>query len=157
MVERAGKVHKLGWALAALLIAASWAYGREKLKEALFKYAGGTENLPEACTGKLEVTSRALIFTCDKGSISVPYASISLMQYRPDVTRKIRKLKLKWKLKPPMGGGKQNRYFAVLYREQGATHVMVLEVPPLEMRPYLAEIDLKAGRRVEVKGYEEYD
>jgi len=25
------------------------------------------------------------------------------------------------------------------------------------MRPYLAEVDLKAGKRVEVWGYEEYD
>jgi hypothetical protein len=33
---------------------------------------------------------------------------------------------------------------------------MVLEVRPVAMRPYLAEIDLKAGKRVEVEGYEEY-
>jgi len=37
-----------------------------------------------------------------------------------------------------------------------AHHVLVLRVRPGVMRPYLAEIDLKAHRRVEVENLEDY-
>ena len=147
----------------ALLAGIAWspAYGRshsqEKPKEAQFKYAGGTEDLPAGCGGRLELTGETLTFNCFQYSVAVPYSSINLMQYRPDVSKPIWKLKLKWKVRPEAGGGKRNRYFTVRYTQGGATHVIVLEVLPEAMRPYLAEIDLKAGRRVEVKGYEHYD
>lgn len=147
----------------ALLASVAWspAYGRshsqEKPKEAQFKYAGGTEDIPAGCGGRLELTGDTLTFNCFQYSVSVPYSSISLMQYRPDVSREIWKLKLKWKVRPDAGGGKRNRYFTVRFTQGGATHAIVLEVLPEAMRPYLAEIDLKAGRRVEVKGYEHYD
>ncbi len=147
--------------LAAMLVAASSAPSREKSAESQFKYAGGTEKLPEACEGKLEVTEAMLIFKCPAGFINIPYYSIRLMQYRPDVSGKVWKMKLKWKVRPsavsPMMGGKRNRYFTVLYDERGEARAMVLDVPPGTMRPYLAEIDLKSGKRVEVKAFEEYD
>ena len=144
--------------------ACSLAYGRnrkeekrEKPKEAQFKYAGGTEAVPANCDGRLEVGQEALTFKCFQYALAIPYASINLMQYRPEVSKEVWKRKPKWKVRPAGGGGKQNRYFTVRYTEGGATHVVVLDVPPDAMRPYLAEIDLKAGRRVEVKGYEESD
>lgn len=143
-------------ALTVLFFAGSAAYGRGEPKEPQFKYAAGTENVPEGCTGALELGSEALTFKCPQGSITIRYASINLMQYRPDVSRQVRRMKPKWKVRPPGGGGKRNRYFTVLYTQEGATHAVVLEVSPREMRPYLAEIDLKAGKRVEVKSYEEY-
>ena len=82
------------------------------------------------------------------------------MQYRPDISRKVRRSKVQWKVMPPYGGGARNRYFAVIFDEDDAKrpkHAIVLAVSPLAMRPYLAEIDLKSGKRVEVKGYEEYE
>ncbi len=136
-------------------------YGRshsqEKPKDAQFKYAGGTEHIPEACAGRLELGQEALTFKCFQYALAIPYSSINLMQYRPDVSKEVRKLKLKWKVRPAGGGGKHNRYFTVRYTGGGTTHVVVLEVLPEAMRPYLAEIDLKVGRRVEVKGYEDYE
>lgn len=70
-------------------------------------------------------------------------------------------MKIKWQVRPPSAmpllGSKKNRYFVIVYGAHGAPAGLVLEVPPLTMRPYLAEIDLKAGKRVEVKEYEEYD
>jgi len=33
---------------------------------------------------------------------------------------------------------------------------VVLKVDPLSMRPYLAEIEMKSGKRVEVMPYEDY-
>lgn len=151
------RYHELVFALAALRIVASAVYGREQPKEPQFTYVAGTEKLPEACRGNLEVSLKALTFDCTGGSITVPYSSISLMQFRSDVSRKVRKIKLKWKVEPPPGGGKRNRYFTVLYTEQGVTRAMVLEVSPQAMRPYLAEIDLKAGDRVEVESHEKYE
>ena len=137
------------------------AYGRshsqEKPKDAEFKYAGGTENIPEGCGGRLELSQEALTFKCFQYTLAIPYSSISLMQYRPNVSKEVRKLKLKWKVRPTGGGGKHNRYFTIRYTQGGTTHVVVLDVLPDAMRPYLAEIDLKVGRRVEVKGYESYD
>lgn len=137
--------------LVELMIVGHLAFAREKPKAPQFKYVGGTESLPEGCKGILELGSNALTFRCSAGSITVRYSSIRVMQYRPDVRREIRKMKLKWQVKPPYGGGGQNRYFAVVYGEQGTAHAMILEVLPEAMRPYLAEIDLKAGKRVQVK------
>jgi len=137
------------------------AIGREKVLASPFKYVGGSDKLPEGCQGSLQVGADALNFICPAGTVSVPYTAISFMQYRPDVSRKVSKMKIKWQVKPPwtgpLMGGKKNRYFAIVYEEHGAPAALVLEVPPLTMRPYLAEIDLKAGKRVEVKEYEEYD
>jgi hypothetical protein len=157
MMGPAGKWQELVAGLAALLVVAGSAYSREQPKEAPFQYAGGTEVIEPGCRGNLEVTTEALIFNCPTGSIEVPYSSITLMQYRPDLSRRVRRLKLQWKARPNPGRGKRNRYFTVVYKVQNVTHVMILKVAPLSMRPYLAEIDLRAGRRVEVKGYEEYE
>jgi len=134
---------------------------KERAASAPFKYVAGTQKLPEGCQGSLQVGDRALNFICPAGSVSVPYTAITLMQYRPEVSRKVSKMKIKWEVKPPFGAplitGKKNRYFVIVYEEQGRTGGLVLDVPPLTMRPYLAEIDLKSGKRVEVKEFEEYD
>ncbi len=151
------RISSFDFALALLLFMGTTAYSRERPKEPQFRYAVGTENLIEGCKGTLELAAEVLNFKCPEGSISTPYASISLMQYRPDVSPKVRRMKLGWKVKPPSGIRKRNRYFTILYNEKGVTHAMVLEVSPEVMRPYLAELDLKTGKRVEVKGYEEYD
>jgi len=137
--------------IAALIFAAS-ADGRSRSKSQ-FEYAGGTEPVPERCEGNLEITQTALVFECRESRVSVPYDSITLMEYRSKVSRQVRKMKLKWALKPPSGGSKHNLFFTVLYRVEGGTHAMVLKVPPETMRPYLAEIDLRVGRRVDVERY----
>lgn len=122
-----------------------------------FKYAGGTEDVLFGCAGTLQINSSSLTYTCAQYSVDIPYSGIEIMQYRADVTRRVRKLKLKWHVYPPMGGGHINRYFTLVYRISGSTHVLVLEVPNDEMRPYLAEIDLKCGRRVDVQRHEDYE
>jgi hypothetical protein len=135
-----------------------WMHSDEKPRptEAEFKYAGGTEKIPEGCRGRLQLTAGDLSFACFQYEVTVPYSSIQLMEYRPNISRRVWKLKPKWKVRPMGGGGKRNHYFAVAFTQDNKTHVIVLEVPPDAMRPYLAEIDLKAGRRVEVMGYEDY-
>ena len=87
----------------------------------------------------------------------MPFSTITLMEFRPDVSRRVRKLKLKWTTYPnTLIAGKQNRYFTIVCKKQGVTQVVVLRVDPRSMRPYLAEIELKSGKRVEVMPYEDY-
>jgi hypothetical protein len=147
--------------MVVLLGAGSPAYARKKHGPAPFKYDGGTEKIPRSCEGLVEVGSNALIFKYSTGSVTVPYSSIKFMQYRPNISKKIQKLKINWEVVPqvamPLWGSHKNRYFAIVYEENGATRAIVLEVPPETMRPYLAEIDLKAGKRVEVQETEEYE
>jgi hypothetical protein len=143
-----------------LLAAASTLYAGKEGIEPQFKYTAGTESVSEGCEGNLELTSSGLTFRCPTGSITAPFDSITLMQYRNDVSRKVRKMKLQWKIRPdivaPLLGGKHNRYFTVVFKDDEATHAMVLRVEPRAMRPYLAEIDLKSTHRVEVQSYEDY-
>jgi len=145
-----------------LLGAGSFAHAAKKHGAKPFKYEGGTEKIPRSCKGIVEVGESALTFKCSKASVSVPYASITLMQYRPNISKKIRKMNIKWEVNPgggslPFVGGHDNKYFAIVYEEQGETRAIVLDVPPETMRPYLAEIDVKAGKRIEVEETEEYD
>ena len=157
---QASQGRKLGLALAALLLGANSLGSEEKPREPQFKYAGGTESLRSGCMGNLELTAEGLTFNCPGGAINAPFSSIRLMEYRSDVSRKVWRMKLKWKVRPtyefPLLGGNKNRFFTVVFRRGGATRAIVLQVSPEAMRPYLAEIDLKAGRRVDVQGYEDY-
>jgi hypothetical protein len=140
-----------------LLIPRGATLGIEQAKEAIFQYAGGTERIEIDCAGKLEVSDSGLIFKCPGASVDMPFSTISLMQFRPDISPQVRNLKLKWKTYPSiLVAGKQNRYFTVVCKKQGVTHVLVLRVDPLSMRPYLAEIELKSGKRVEVMPYDDY-
>ena len=151
----------LGWALATLLLAAGALAACEEPLRPPFKYAAGTENLREGCEGTLELTQEGMSFRYLGGAVNIPYASITRMEYRSDISSEVSKLKVKWRVRPPayskpLFGGKGHRFFAVVYRVDNASQVLVLRVPPGVMRPYLAEIDLNAGRRVEVENLEEY-
>ena len=146
------------WGLAfSLVLANARPITSNRTQKPQFEYAGGTEDLPSACRGTLQLTSDSMIFTCPQHSIAIPYRALETMQYRADVTRRVRKMRLKWRLPPPMGGGHTNRYFTLVYRLSSAAHVVILQVPSDEMNPYLAEIDLKCGRRVDVQRHEDYE
>ena len=106
----------------------------------------------ERCQGKLALTETAIIFECPQGRVSAPFNSIIRMEYRSKISRQVRRMKFHWTLKPP-SGGKHNRLFTVVYRADGRLHAMVLKVPPNAMRPYLAELDLRVGHRVDVERY----
>jgi hypothetical protein len=133
------------------LVLAGSAFGDQKTRDSIFQYAGGTEKIDLECAGRLEVRLDSLSFNCPAGSVSMPFSAITLMQFRPDVSRHVRKIKLKWTTFPsPLISGKTNRYFTVVYKQDEVTHVVVLKTDPDTMRPYLAEIELKSGKRVEV-------
>ena len=153
----AGRTRRI-WPLAVMiLMLACSAFGNEQTSDSVFQFAGGTERIEIDCAGKLEVTLEGLVFKCPSGSVDMPFSMITLMQFRPDVSQRVRRLKLKWTTYPSvLIPGKENRYFTIVYKKQGVTHVVVLKVDTLSMRPYLAEIELKSGKRVEVMPYADY-
>ena len=122
-----------------------------------FKYVGGTEKFMRGCLGQLGLTASTMVFTCPEGSIKIQYRSILLMQYRADIGRKVRRMELPWRFKPWRSGGNRNRYFTVVFRTPQGKRVVVLAISPVAMRPYLAEIDLKVGRRVQVQSHQKYN
>lgn len=144
-----------GW---LLLLACACAFLSPTLLSAsgpAFKFVGATQYVEPGCAGKLEVGERAMTFSCAQYSIAVPFRSIRLMEYRTNLSRKVRKMKLHWKVRPetysPLFGAKHDRYFTVVYEQKGSPQALVLEVAMKDMRPYLAEIDLKVGHRVDVE------
>lgn len=119
-----------------------------------FKYVGGTENVRYGCVGTVEIREDSLVFKCESSEVKIPYRDVEVMQYRASVTRHVRRMKVKWTAFPPeRSGGSKNIYFILVYRP---AHVLILQVPEDQMRPYLAEIDLKVGRRVDVQSHENY-
>lgn len=139
--------------LIAVLLLAPSAWGRSRNINSLFEYVAGTESISTGCEGKLDITDAALVYQCPEGSITVPYNSITAMEYRPRVSKEIRKMKLNWTVKPPSSHSKHQAYFSVLYSEKGQTHAIILKTSPETMRPYLAEIGLRTGRTIHSRKY----
>ncbi|TAM81119.1 MAG: hypothetical protein EPN47_14695 [Acidobacteria bacterium] len=133
-------------AAAVLLVPHAWARSRN---DSVFKYVAGTEPLPEGCAGKLEVTGSNLVFQCAEQSLAIPYGAITQMEFLPQVSKRIRKMKLAWAIKPTSARGKHDGFFTVLYTSKGQTRAIILKTRNDTMRPYMAEIDLKTGRPIE--------
>lgn len=76
----------------ALALTATPLSSREEAIRSQFKYAGGTESVSEGCEGNLELRPEFMTFTCRGGEVSVPYSSITLMQYRSGISRHVRHL-----------------------------------------------------------------
>ena len=133
---------------AAILVLAPQAWARSQ-DIALFKYVAGTESIPKNCAGKLEVTETELVFQCAQETLRVPYADITKMEFQPRVSKKIRKMKLAWTVKPTSARGKHEGFFTVLYTANEQTHAIILRVRNDTMRPYMAEIGLRTGRPIE--------
>lgn len=147
----------LRWPLILLLVTATPALAHVDPQTPDFFYAGGTGTFTTGCGGDLELTHVSMTFRCPQGSVTIPYSSITLMQYRPKLSSQVRKLKLHWTVKPYGTSAKRNQLFTILYKEGNATQALVLRVQPQTMRPYLAEIELNTRKRIEVWDYRGYD
>ena len=123
-----------------------------------FTYAGGTEDVADGCVGVLQLTSSSMTYKCGERALTIPYGGIDVMQYRRDVSPEVWQMNPDWKVKPPQYHlkGKQNHYFTLVYRDSGNAHILVLDVPVDQMNPYLAEIELKTGRQVDVQRHDDY-
>jgi hypothetical protein len=141
------------WLIAALLLTGVQA----SAADTQFTYAGGTEHLQYHCEGELQVAPSSMTFRCPAGAITIQFDSITHMEYRPRVSPAVRKMKLAWTAKPTGSGGKKNRFFTVLYRQDRHVHALVLQVSPEEMRPYLAVLELHTGKRIVVWDYRGFD
>jgi hypothetical protein len=142
------KIAKWVALLAAVILLAPQAWARSH-DESVFKYVAGTESVTKGCKGKLEVTEADLVFLCPEHSLTIPFSAITKMEFQPRVSKRIRKMKLAWAIKPTAARGKHKGFFTVLYSGAGQTHAVILRVRNVTMRPYMAEIDLKTGRPIE--------
>jgi hypothetical protein len=155
-----GKWISMTSSLLVLIFLAGFVYGKKKppVDQPPFEYVAGTEAIERGCDGKLEVLKDSLAFSCPNGSVNLPFSAITLMQYRPDLNPKVARMKIAWKVRPVITKAKQNQYLTLLYNEKDVTHAVVLKVDQPAMRPYLAEIELKTGKSVQVfRSYDDND
>lgn len=136
---------------AAILLLAPPAWGRSH-HTPFFEYVAGTEPIPQGCKGKLEVKEKDLVFQCAGAAVTIPYKSITEMEYHRTVAKQIRKMKLNWVIKPSSSHSKHEGFFTVLFSRDKQTHAIILKVPNETMRPYMAEIDLKTGQTIHSHG-----
>ncbi len=144
----------------ALLLLISSSYGKHKApaEEPPFLYEAGTEKIDKGCGGKLEVLKEGFSFKCSAGTINVPFSSITLMQYRPDVSEEVLAMKIPWVIKPQPVRVRENKYFTIVSNEEGKLRVVVLRVDENNMRPYFAEIELQSGKSVqEYRSFGEFE
>ena len=146
--------------LALLLLLAGSLYGKRKPSEEPlpFEYYAGTADIEHGCGGRLEVLRDALAFTCPGGTMSLPFAAITLMEYRPDISKRVLRMNIDWKVRPQQWKARENQYLTVVSNENGKIRALVLKVDSTALRPYLAEIELKSGKNVQVyRSYDETD
>jgi hypothetical protein len=136
--------------LAAVFLLTGSAFGRHKGPEdPPFQYLAGTENITKGCQGRLQVLKEGLTYICPSGTFLIPFASITLMQYRPDVSKDVLNMKIPWKIQPTLPRVRENKYFAIVCNQQGKVHAVILRVDEDVMRPYFAEIELRSGKSVQ--------
>jgi hypothetical protein len=145
--------------LVALFVLSGSGYGKHKKPdEPPFQYAAGTENVEKGCAGKLEVLKEGFSFKCTSATINIPFPAVSLMQYRPDVSEQVLAMKIPWKVAPEFARVRDNKYFTIVYNDQGKLRAVILHVNENDMRPYFAEIELQSGKSVqEYRGYGEFN
>ena len=146
--------------LMALFLLTCSSYGKHKktADEPPFQYEAGTENIEKGCGGKLEVLKEGLTFKCPGGTINLLFPTITLMQYRPDVSADVMAMKIPWKIIPQFPRVKGNKFFTIVCNEQGKLRAVVLRVEENDMRPYFAEIELQSGKSVqEYRSFGEFD
>lgn len=131
-----------------LLAAMAWGAAKDR---SLFKYVAGTAAMQKGCEGKLEVTNSALVFQCGQQSIAAPYKAITKMLFMPRVSKRIRKMKLDWTVKPSSSHNRHQGFFMIFYSDKGRQQAIILRVRNDTMRPYMAEIDLKTGQPIQTR------
>lgn len=126
-----------------------------------FRYVGGTWELKGRCRGQLQIGTNSVAFKCKEQIFDLPFESLTYMEYRPAPSEKLREAKVRWRRKPPLGVGvrvpwkrRKNKYFSVMFSKGGELGVAVFRVKPRVMRPYLAELDLRSGMRVEMDSFD---
>ena len=130
-------------------------------KKAGFRYVGGTWEMKGRCRGQLQIGTNSVAFKCKEQFFDLPFESLTYMEYRPAPSDKLRDAEVFWRRKPPLGLGmtlpwrkRKNKYFSVVFFKGGELGAAVFRVKPRVMRPYLAELDLRSGMRVEMDSFD---
>ncbi len=140
-----------------LLMGVGFSKSKKPVEAPPFLYQAGTENIEKGCGGRLEVRKEEFAFHCSGGAFELPYANITLMQYRPDLSPEVLAMKIPWAYTPMLARVSSNKYFTIISKDQGKLRVVVLRVDENNMRPYFAEIELQSGKSVqEYRSYDEF-
>jgi hypothetical protein len=139
-------------ALVALGLSLPAAQKRPKAPEDGFKVqcAGGTLALATSkLFTRLTLTDAAeLVYVCGKTEFRTPYSRIETVEYGQSVSRRYAAAVL---ISPILLLSKERRHFVTLgfVDERGAQQAMVFRVDKTDIRPLLAGLEARTGRRIE--------
>jgi hypothetical protein len=141
-------------ALVALAAALPAAQRRPKAKgpEEGFKVqcAGGTIAIGSSkLFSRLTLTDASeLVYVCGKTEFRTPYSRIETVEYGQSVSRRYAAAVL---ISPILLLSKERRHFVTLgfVDERGAQQAMVFRVDKTDIRPLLAGLEARTGRRIE--------
>ena len=135
------------WLSAVLLLAAEPGY-RAWLE-------GGTNSdLPNRASGRIEMADEeALLFRCRQGGVRIPYSSIHALEYGQHVSRRYAEAIL---ISPVLLLSKSRRHFVTIsyLDDSGRQQALVFRVDKHDVRPVLAALEARTGRRVEYQDEE---
>ena len=116
---------------------------------------GGTNSdLPHRASGRIEISDEeALLFRCREGGVRIPYASIHALEYGQQVSRRYAEAIL---ISPLLLLSKSRRHFVTIsYLDDGGRQqALVFRVDKRDVRPVLAVLEARTGRRVEYQDEE---
>ncbi len=148
----------LGFLMCLLLVSAP-SHARNRRG---FRYVAGTWDVKGSCKENIQLGRDSMSFRCKKKVFEISFSDIAFMEYRHAPSRKVRSAGVEWRRGLPGRNHvrvvpfkkRKNRFFTVVYRKNGKLESAVFRVKPPVMRPYLAELDLRSGQRVEMESFE---
>jgi hypothetical protein len=133
--------------LALVLVLAGLAWPAEPGDRA--EYVGGTlADMPRE-TGRLEITDEHFFrFRTRTAAVQVPYENINLLEYGQHVTRRY---VMALVISPLLVLSKKRKHFLTIgYTDDlGRQQALVFQVPKGRIRPVLASLEARTGRKVE--------
>ncbi|MBI1983898.1 MAG: hypothetical protein HYS61_06840 [Acidobacteria bacterium] len=118
-------------------------------------YVGGTiQSLPEATEGQLDTQNEtSLVFTCPKGSFSIPYAQITSLEYGQKAGRRVGVAIVitVWAL----FSKKRKHFLTIGFKDaEGKQQGVVLEVPKGTAKTTITILEARSGQKVEYESDE---
>jgi hypothetical protein len=116
---------------------------------------GGTvAGIAAKCDGRLELTGgEALAFRCAKAALRIPYRQVNTLEYGQKAGRRYAAALL---VSPVLLLSKARKHFVTIgyLDESGRQQAIVWQVHKNDIRPALAGLEAKTGRRVEYQDEE---
>ncbi len=119
------------------------------------EYVGGTlSGLPGKCDGRIITTGeQSLVFRHKSGAVQVPYSQIDLLEYGQKVDRRYAMAVI---VSPLLLLSKKRQHFLTVgyIDASGQRQAIVFRVEKDDIRPVLASLEVKTGRKVQYQDQE---